>query len=287
MRQVPQRYRWLLDAQLPGFTQRQSKYHGTFAVYNIRRLKQPMNRRPQEVLSVLDKCCESFTFPMLDNGYVYPAATRLSLYRSPEDWAMVIEIFGFSPRTGIPDIHIHTFASRLRREKSVDDYVSRQAYDSYLANNEYNESTFIYPIEEGDWLDPDDSDLMASGQEPVLLRGSPLNVPRHSEYGMYEIALQSPPRVYVFEFCRFLAATARSSVLATADERRKCIPADLKQVMQLEEWNHPDLVNGERPSSNATFRSLAEVLAHGSISAFQPTEHPNTHWKNWPEGGTL
>jgi hypothetical protein len=243
--------------------------------------------RPQDILSALDKCCESFTFPMLDNGYVYPAATRLSLYRSLEDWAMVIEVFGFSPRSGVPDIHVHTFASRLRRAKSVDDYVNRQALDSYLANNKHNESTFIYPIEEGSWLDPEDSELLAVGQERVLLRGNPLNTPRLSEYGVHDIALQDPPRVYVFEFCRFLAATARNSVLATADERRKCVPAELEQVMQLEEWNHPDVVNDERPSSNSTFKSLAEVLAHGNVSAYQPAEQPNTHWKNWPEGGTL
>jgi hypothetical protein len=48
-----------------------------------------------EILQILDECCDNFTFPMLDNGYVYPAATRLSLYRTPEDWAMVIEVFGY------------------------------------------------------------------------------------------------------------------------------------------------------------------------------------------------
>ena len=246
-----------------------------------------MNWHPKDMLSALDKCCESFTFPMLDNGYVYPAATRLSLYRSPEDWAMVIEVFGFSPRSGIPDIQLHTFASRLRRENSVDDYVSRQAYEAYLANNEHNESTFIYPIEEGNWLELENPDLMAGGQNTVLVRGNPMVTPQLPEYAAHDITLQDPPNVHVFEFCRLLAASARSSVLATADERRTCVPPELEQVAQLEEWNHPDLVNGERPSSNATFKSLAEVLVHGDVSAYKPSEEPNTHWKNWPEGGTL
>ena len=66
-----------------------------------------------QILAILDRCCDSFTFPMLDNGYVYLAATRLSLYRSVSDWAMVIEVFGFSPRAGLPDTSILTFASRL------------------------------------------------------------------------------------------------------------------------------------------------------------------------------
>ena len=67
----------------------------------------------EQILNILDRCCDDFTFPILDNGYVYLAATRMSLFRSDVDWALVIEIFGFSPRTGLPDISIHTFASRL------------------------------------------------------------------------------------------------------------------------------------------------------------------------------
>ncbi len=67
----------------------------------------------EEILAILDRCCDAFTFPMLDNGYVYLAATRLSLYRSATDWAIVIEVFGFSPRSGLPDTHVQTFASRL------------------------------------------------------------------------------------------------------------------------------------------------------------------------------
>lgn len=246
-----------------------------------------MNWHPQDILAALDRCAEQFTFPMLDNGYVYPAATRLSLYRSPDDWGMVIEVFGFSPRSGLPDIHVYTFASRLVRAKSVNDYVSRQAYEAYLENNEHNESTFIYPIEEGVWLDTEDSELLAAGTSTATVRGEPVDTPPLQEYGAHGITLQDPSSVYVFEFCRLLAASARNSVLATADERRKCIPPELEQIMQLEDWNHPDLGNGELPSSNATFKSLAEVLAHGNIAAHQPSGEPNTHWKNWPEGGTL
>lgn len=74
-----------------------------------------MKASAREILEVLDQCCEHHRFPMLDNGYVYPAATRLSLFRSSADWAMVIEIFGYSPRAGIPDTHVYTFGSRVRR----------------------------------------------------------------------------------------------------------------------------------------------------------------------------
>ncbi len=72
----------------------------------------------------------AFTFPMLDNGYVYLAATRLSVFRSPEDWALVIEVFGFSPRGGTPDTHIHTYASRLHDRDPPGNYVTLAAHEN-------------------------------------------------------------------------------------------------------------------------------------------------------------
>jgi uncharacterized protein DUF7003 len=38
-----------------------------------------MSFDPERILSILDRCCERYAFPMLDNGYVYLAGTRLSL----------------------------------------------------------------------------------------------------------------------------------------------------------------------------------------------------------------
>ena len=75
-----------------------------------------------EVLSVLDRCAQALTFPMLDNGYVYLAAPRLSLHRSTTDWAVVIELFGYSPRAGDPHLNVYTFASRIHgREREAKD----------------------------------------------------------------------------------------------------------------------------------------------------------------------
>src|ERR1700712_2253977 len=54
----------------------------------------------KEILDQLDKCCADFTFPMLDNGYVYLAGTKLSAYRDQSRWVLIIEIIGFSYRGG-------------------------------------------------------------------------------------------------------------------------------------------------------------------------------------------
>jgi hypothetical protein len=53
-----------------------------------------------EILKQLDKCAKEFTFPMLDNGYVYPAGTKLTAYRDEKHWVIIIEVIGFSYRGG-------------------------------------------------------------------------------------------------------------------------------------------------------------------------------------------
>lgn len=241
----------------------------------------------EEILSILDRCCDAFTFPMLDNGYVYLAATRLSVYRSSPDWAMVIEVFGFSPRAGLPDTHIYTFASKLFNRDAPEKYRTLQAYNNYLANNPHNDSRFIFSIGEGSWQDADNAEFVSSSARQLLLRGQPQPVPSADEYGLRGIQLEEPHRVRVFELCRFLAGVARERVLATSEERRVSVLPEMNHILQLEEWHHPDLLAGERPSGSDAFRQLAQVISSGDARAYHPSQQPNTDWRNWPEGGRL
>jgi hypothetical protein len=155
-----------------------------------------MKHSADEILSILDECANAFTFPMLDNGYVNLAATRLSLFRSEADWAMTIEIFGFSPRAGIP-------------------------------------------------------------------------LPSPGEYEAHGISFMSDGEIWIFELCRLLAAIKRSDVLATAQELRVNVPTESKMILQLDEWNHPDVVDDAcRPSGSEAFRQLAGVLVTGKIDLY-------------------
>ena len=42
-----------------------------------------------------------------------------------------------------------------------------------------------------------------------------------------------------------------------------------------------------RPSAYETWQLLATVIATGDPTAYQPTLAPNTHWKFWPDSGSL
>jgi hypothetical protein len=240
------------------------------------------------ILSVLDRCCDNFTFPMLDNGYVYLAATRLSLHRSEVDWAMVLEVFGFSPRAGLPDTYVYTFGSRLHERDGRDKYVSLQAYENYLAQHPHDDARFFYPIDQGEWQDADCDELVANDEAAVIVRGRRIPTPHRDEYARHGIELASPDRVEVFELCRYLAGVDRDLVLATPTEQRVSVRPEMSRLLQLDEWHHPDVVDkAARPSKSETFRQLAQVLVTGDVRAYRPTAIPNTHWKNWPDGGTL
>jgi hypothetical protein len=49
----------------------------------------------------------------------------------------------------------------------------------------------------------------------------------------------------------------------------------------LQEWRNT------QPSSYETWQQIAKVIATGDTSYFRPTLEPNSHWKNWPEGGSM
>jgi hypothetical protein len=247
-----------------------------------------MDHTADQILSILDRCCDAFCFPMLDNGYVYPAATRLSLFRSTADWGMVIEVFGYSPRAGLPDTHVYTFANRIHDRPTRTHFVSQEAWQMYLANNPNNCQSSVFPIASGLWIDPDQTEQVAKTADHIVLRGRRIDLPSSAEYARAGVQRADPDHLYVYELCRALADVARNDVLATPEERRKHVGSELELLLVLDEWEHPNVVDDKsRPSGSQTFQELASVLVSGDAGAYHPSPNPNTHWSHWPVGGTL
>ena len=223
---------------------------------------------------------------MLDNGYIYLAATRLSLFRSPSDWAMTIEVFGFSPRLALPNTDIFCFSSSLRNRPTADSFVSLAAYDAFLRDNTWNDSHTIFPVGEGPWQDPDDPELVSKRAEDVPLRDQLIALPEKTAYLSAGI-VPDCERLQAFELCRFLAYYYRDAVLATSQELRHQVAPELDLILTLDEWRHPDIAGEELPSGSSSFRQLARVLETGDLALYAPKKPSNTHWSHWPEGGTL
>jgi hypothetical protein len=230
----------------------------------------------EQILDQLDSCAESFTFPMLDNGYIYPADVRLTAYGDTTRWAMVIEVLGAHNHAGghdsISDC-LHCFGNCLNRPPGTANedilYPTADAENTPTFGNEYG----WYVNEQARTIRIRDTVV------PICLKADAL------EAG--GIRLEEPPLVNGAELLRGLLPEYRELLLATEDELWQRVPTDLGVILRLDEWHHPDLAGGEMPSKNRTFQMIAEVLVSGDVKRYQPTQEPNTHWSNWPDGGTL
>jgi hypothetical protein len=224
-----------------------------------------------EILAQLDECAEQMDFPMLDNGYVYPGDARLSAYRDDRRWAVLIEVLGFHYKCGVPDgiyVAVHTFGNCVRGEVG-------------LTNDD-----FLYPVA---WEQPEDAgycDVPPDLRE-VFLRGKPVPVPRDpAVYKRKKIDIDDPFRLEGQHLLRALLPEHRDELLATEAELRRRIPGELPLFVRLDAWKHPDLADDQAPSALKSFRTLAGALVEGDPNRVSPGK-PNTHWKHWPEGGTL
>lgn len=229
----------------------------------------------EEILRQLDACAEGCVFPMLDNGYVYPADVRLHAFRDDARWAIVIEALGQNPRAGHLDgisNCLHCYGNCLRRPPGT--------------SNE----DFLHVVEDG----PDgptfdeETGSVREGVKDVRIRGHvvPLALDPVT-LAAKGIALEDGPGVRAFELLRGLLPEHRDWLLATEEELRERVPPDLPRLLRLDEWHHPDVVAGEEPGESPMFRMIASVLVTGDAALYRPLRRPNTHWSHWPQGGTL
>jgi hypothetical protein len=230
----------------------------------------------KDILQQLDYCAGDYTFPMFDNGYVYFGDTRLSAYRDEKRWAIVIEVLGYSVRTGGHaglNNCLHCFGNCLNRSPGTDD-------EDFLVVTEDSPDNQIFQDECSWHIRETARNIMIRGVS-VPLR---LSTESLSEKG---IEVVSPPHITGAELMRSLLPEHRDRLLATEEELRARIPLEVPMILRLEEWHHPDLIRMDLPSKSEAFQLLADVLVTGEIAHYQPSEAPNTHWKNWPESGSL
>lgn len=230
----------------------------------------------EDILAQLDTCNSEYTFPMLDNGYIYPAGTKLAAYRDDKRWVIVIEVIGFSYRggghNGISNC-LHIYGNCLQ-------YGPGTRNENFICLTGDANSCNTFDNEEYFYLNPE--------CKSFTLRNKIL--PLYQDRELYKnsgIEIEDPERINAFEFLRLLDALHHNELVATENEIRDRIPVGLTRIIDLHNWFHPDVVNDELPSKNETFMQIAKVLETGNVAFYKPTHESNTSWKNWPEGGTF
>jgi len=230
----------------------------------------------KEILDQLDNCCTDFTFPMLDNGYVYLAGTKLSAYWDESRWVLIIEIIGFSYRgcghNGITNC-LHVYGNCLDHEPGT-----RNENFLYLTGDADDGKTF--DDDQEFFLNPETTLFLLRNEKTAIVHDP-------DAYTKAGIVLEDEEKITAFEFLRMLDCMHHDKLIATEQEITGRIPAGISKILELHEWFHPDCVSGELASQNETFQMIASVLKTGNPAVYQPTHPPNTYWSNWPDGGTL
>lgn len=219
-----------------------------------------------EILEELDGAAEDSEFPSLNSAMHAVADARLSTFRSSDDWLVVIEYLAFLTSG-------HTFANTIVAVGSGLDFPGTQRIDD-TAVTKPNSASF--------WNDNGKFDLDLMNFE-VSIRGNPKNFKLTSKD--YESAgidpdSKMPPEM---QFLRVVAAKAPGEYFKPTEELPEiCGQAGLEPFLILDEWQHPDIVNNEKPSEVECFKSLAEALASGKKNTYEcPKNQHNVHWSNW------
>lgn len=232
-----------------------------------------------DIVAHLDGCLPD-DFPIMDHPYNFLAAARLSVFGDGTHWALTIEQLVFVTRDSEYQqfqTFVYTYGDGISGKPGMGNYPG------------------VCPISEGidgplfgglgDEMRPDVRTVRIRGEvvhfEPTL---DELNA--NAIESVYAIWGEEPG-VIAADLLRLFAVRHRNELLASDTERRRRIAMPLPQLLQLDEWHHPDIMSHEKPSDTACFRSLAEVLAKADPSLYRPTEPPNTDWRNWPRAGML
>jgi hypothetical protein len=219
----------------------------------------------QDILGQLDSRAAGFDFPTLDNGYVYPVDARLTAYCDVRRWAITIEHIGYCNRAFQFENAIYGFGNCLLQEPGF--------------------TSGIDLVDGEDWRD--DTWSVRPGLRTIRIRGRNVRLTPDDVAPPVDPDGTMAPELPIADLFRRLLPRFRALYRATEDELRAVVPADLPQILHLEEWEHSDAVEDVLPSHTECFPMLAQVLVTGDPSHYKPTRPPNTHWSNWPAGGTL
>ncbi|MEH0972559.1 hypothetical protein V6U77_15675 [Micromonospora sp. CPCC 205546] len=221
-----------------------------------------------DILAELDAAAASYRFAQLEHPYHYLITARLHAYSDAVRWVLLVETVGYNARAGnVVDV-LHPVGNCV-----VGDPPAR---DSHLARVDNMAELF-------------DEDEEWSQQAPIVVRN-------------HQIHLDAPAHVEHEDLFRMLVPEHRELLLADESELRRLVPADLPEVLRLEDWHHEVLIplSAHRhptdeprrlmrvgPSDIEAYQQVAQVLAAADPTRYRPTLPPNTHWSNWPMPGQL
>ncbi|MDY6901299.1 MAG: hypothetical protein SWZ49_24970 [Cyanobacteriota bacterium] len=218
------------------------------------------NFSKEDILNCFDRAAANLDFPGFDNMNYDMVTARLTGFSNDEDWALTIEqIVSWYSLNGVePVLMISAFGSRI---------MINEPFVTYFPVK--------YPLGE---LEEDEEDIPQSISVMI----------REEQFTINSSEIERNPHLsdYIdFDLIIHLVNNYRTKILATKTEFTKIVPQELTQIIQLDNWHHPDVYNPNSefsmPSKTKSMQMIAEVIVSGNPESYQPYEENNVDWQKW------
>ncbi|MBF2017562.1 MAG: hypothetical protein IGS23_20625 [Rivularia sp. T60_A2020_040] len=214
----------------------------------------------EDILNCLDKAANNLDFPGFDHINYDMVTARLTGFRNNQHWALTIEqIVSWYSFNGVePVLMIHAFGSRI---------LINEPFVTYFPVK--------YPLGELKIDDEEISEFISVmiREEEFIVNSSQVQINLHlSDYIDFDLMVH-------------LVNKYRGNLLATETELREIVPSELTQIIQLDNWHHPDVYNSNSeyylPSRTKSMQMIAQVLASGNSELYKSSEDDNVDWEKW------
>jgi Family of unknown function (DUF7003) len=212
-----------------------------------------------DILGALDDAQDGEGWPDFEHLDYEILAARLTAFRDDERWAIVFSMIQWEPASDSGIVVMTEPIGNCIELPDDDEYLARRIDTVALE------------------IDADDDALADVGYiSDVRLRGKAIPVSR--------LTIAPDPEVEREEaFWVALAAASqyREQMLPNDEELARFFPDGAPpKFLVLDDWHHSKYGLAREWE---LFRLLAKAIVKGDPSLYQPTEPPNTNWRNWIE----
>ena len=242
----------------------------------------------EDILNNLDDVQPFKTLPFFAASAPNLGGSRITLFADSTRWAIVFETTDLGE---YGELVLYTFGNCLvnqSREGLQGQFLSNVSFfriissDSYYQIVDTNDSSFGL-------IRKDVKSLMVRNQQVSVDQ----NIEKYEAKGIYIRDYLNPQKLIDYpSLVRFLEDDNKELFRATDDELMQLLPKDLPKLFVIDEWHHKDYhdpldgVNkpfGDKPSTQESYRRIADVLVTKDIGKWKPWLPPKNHWKYWVE----
>lgn len=220
----------------------------------------------QDILNQLDKAAQDYRFPTFDNINYPAAAMSLTVFRDDSEWLILFEKLVYSDNESAFLSMIHAFGNKVPApgfQPNSAEQIITEAEGYPMWNEEMTLSLNIFDF-------------------TVKVKGKTIHfTPQREDYTEAHVNLEDSSYPG-FKILCLLVSLMPNELFRSDDALLKaCNRSNLPRFLQLNDWHHPDLFNGERPSNCEFFSSLAQSIAEDNYQLLHQIQAVNSRWYHW------